>query len=215
MTFFWSCNGFQGLVYVVSLVLPMLIQNGLFVSAHPAPHSAFPSAYIRYTDIKGSYPKQRQLECKPSACQSNKQYLEHFVKRNRETGASIIERDILDHHQGTFLQIRDAKDFVHLELRKRPYTRDYSCSTVVHTAFVVSAQTLQGASLWAPLVHVFIFRSSPSRQASFLRCITLNVSRVPVQSRVADDACEACLARVALQLKRRCCHSFRPAHKVA
>ena len=176
MTFFWSCNGFQGLVYVVSLVLPMLIQNGLFVSAHPAPHSAFPSAYIRYTDIKGSYPKQRQLECKPSACQSNKQYLEHFVKRNRETGASIIERDILDHHQDTFLQIRDAKDFVHLELRKRPYTRDYSCSTVVHTAFVVSAQTLQGASLWAPLVHVFIFRSSPSRQASFLRCITLNVS---------------------------------------
>ena len=81
MTFFWSCNGFQGLVYVVSLVLPMLIQNGLFVSAHPAPHSAFPNAYIRYTDIKGSYPKQRQLECKPSACQSNKQYLEHFVKK--------------------------------------------------------------------------------------------------------------------------------------
>ena len=109
MTFFWSCNGFQGLVYVVSLVLPMLIQNGLFVSAHPAPHSAFPSAYIRYTDIKGSYPKQRQLECKPSACQSNKQYLEHFVKRNRETGVSIIERDILDHHQGTFLQIETRK----------------------------------------------------------------------------------------------------------
>ena len=109
MTFFWSCNGFQGLVYVVSLVLPMLIQNGLFVSAHPAPHSAFPSAYIRYTDIKVSYPKQRQLECKPSACQSNKQYLEHFVKRNRETGVSIIERDILDHHQGTFYNFETRK----------------------------------------------------------------------------------------------------------
>ena len=39
MTSFWSCNGFQGLVFVVSLVLPMLIQNGVFVSAHPAPHS--------------------------------------------------------------------------------------------------------------------------------------------------------------------------------
>ena len=113
------------------------------------------------------------------------------------------------------LQLRDAKDFVHLELRKRPYPRDYPCSTVVHTAFVVSAQKLQGASLWAPLVHVFIFRSSPSRQASFLRCITLNVSRLPVQSRVADDACEASLVRVALQLKRRCCHSFRPSPKVA
>ena len=39
MTSFWSCNGFQGLVFVVSLVLPMLIQNGVFVSAHPAPLS--------------------------------------------------------------------------------------------------------------------------------------------------------------------------------
>ena len=215
MTFFWSCNGFQGLVYVVSLVLPMLIQNGLFVSAHPAPHSAFPSAYIRYTDIKGSYPKQRQLECKPSACQSNKQHLEHFVKKKpRNWSVNHRARHTRSSSRYLFAN-RDAKDFVHLELRKRPYTRDYSCSTVVHTAFVVSAQTLQGASLWAPLVHVFIFRSSPSRQASFLRCITLNVSRVPVQSRVADDACEACLARVALQLKRRCCHSFRPAHKVA
>lgn len=84
-----------------------------------------------------------------------------------------------------------------------------------HTVFVVCAQTPQGASLQAPLVHVFIFRSSPSRQASLLRCITLNVSRLPVQSRVSDDACEACLARVALQLKRHCCHSFRPSHKVA
>lgn len=29
----------SGSVFVVSLELPMLIQNGLFVSAHPAPHS--------------------------------------------------------------------------------------------------------------------------------------------------------------------------------
>ena len=178
-------------------------------------HQTFPSVYISYTNIKGNYSKQRQLECKPSACQSNKQHLEHFVKK-KPRNWSVNHRAWHTRSSSRYLlQLRDAKDFVHLELRKRPYPRDYPCSTVVHTAFVVSAQKLQGASLWAPLVHVFIFRSSPSRQASFLRCITLNVSRLPVQSRVADDACEACLARVALQLKRRCCHSFRPSHKVA
>lgn len=72
-------------------------------------HQTFPSVYISYTNIKGNYSKQRQLECKPSACQSNKQHLEHFVKKNRETGVSIIERDIIDHHQGTFLQIETRK----------------------------------------------------------------------------------------------------------
>ena len=129
---------------------------------------------------------------------------------------SIIERDILDHHQGTFLQIRDTKDFVHLELRKRPYTCDYPCSTVVSYCFrCMCPDTPRSKSLGVSCSRIYFFRSSPSRQVSFIRRITLNVSRLPVQSRVVDDACEACLARVALQLKRHCCHSFRPSHKVA
>lgn len=34
----WSRYGFEGLVYVVSLLIPMLIHNSFFVPVHPAPH---------------------------------------------------------------------------------------------------------------------------------------------------------------------------------